>query len=186
MALYWPEDSSLKNTPVMDHENGYFTDKLILGKRGSQIKLRNSDEVGHTIYVKDTVNNIRWQLNYMPPGSEFEQTLDWPEDIFVEMRCRLHLYMSAWVGSISSRYHKIIQLSSNTEQNEEQSYWQESMQGYPEEFNQLKIWLPKYQTIHTRIDIGESQTFDLVKGSNIMGKIHLRRFTQKTNEPNKP
>lgn len=110
-ALYWPEDNSLNQTPVMDHQDGYFSEKLILGKQGSTMSLRNSDDVGHTIYVKDKQHKINWQLNYMPPGSEFEQELFWQDDIFVEMKCRLHLYMSAWVGSITSQYHQVVELA---------------------------------------------------------------------------
>ena len=168
MALYWPEDSSLAASPIMDHQEGYFTNKLILGNKGSQMSLRNSDEVGHTIYVKDKKQKIRWQLNYMPPGSVFSQELYWDNDIFVEMKCRLHLYMSAWVGSISSKYYKIVELN-------QQPYKVISMDNYPEEFSQLNIWLPKYGLITTSIKPGQEQSFELNLGGELLGKIRIKR-----------
>ncbi len=168
MALYWPEDSSLAASPIMDHQAGYFTDKLILGNKGSQMSLRNSDEVGHTIYVKDKKKKIHWQLNYMPPGSVFSQELYWDNDIFVEMKCRLHLYMSAWVGSISSKYYKIVEFN-------QQPYQIISMANYPEEFSQINIWLPKYGLITTSIEAGQEQSFDLRLGGKLLGKIRLKR-----------
>ena|GEM_PF-789686 len=172
LALYWPEDKSLNAQPIMDHQDGFFTQKLLLGNQGSMMSLRNSDDVGHTIYVNDKKHKIKWQLSYMPPGSSFEQELFWQEDIFVEMKCRLHLYMSAWVGSIHSKYYKIVELG-NTEQ-----YKTFSMSGYPEEFQQVKIWLPKFDLIETRIGIGQQQSFDLKQNGQQAGKIRIKRSKQ--------
>jgi hypothetical protein len=172
IALYWPEDHQLSEQPTMDHKDGFFTDKLILGKQGSVMRLLNSDEVGHTIYVKDKKHDVKWQLNYMPPGSSFEQELFWPEDTFVEMKCRLHLYMSSWAGSISSQYNKIVELKNN------EPYKIIAMTGYPEHFKTLKIWLPKFDPITTNIAIGQQQSFDLRKGQQVLGKIRIKRTAQ--------
>ncbi|NQZ05779.1 MAG: hypothetical protein HRT35_01330 [Algicola sp.] len=169
-ALYWPEDKSLNSTPVMDHKAGYFTEKLLLGSQGSTLSLKNSDEVGHTIYVKDKKQNVKWQLGYMPPESSFEQKLFWQDDVFVEMKCRLHLYMSAWVGSISSQYHKIVELE------EGQTFSRVEMVDYPEGFTELKIWLPKFEPINTVIEIGQAQSFELRKGEVVVGALRLSRF----------
>ena len=172
MALYWPEDNSLTTEPVMDHEDGYFSSKLILGNQGDTMSLRNSDDVGHTIYVKDKKQDVNWQLNYMPPGSRFEQKLFWENDVFVELKCRLHLYMSAWAGSIASQYYKVVELQ------EAQPYILTAMSGYPESFSRLNIWLPKFELIKTHITIGEEQTFPLIKGDREVGKIRIKRFQQ--------
>jgi len=77
MILYWSEDNSLQGNAVMDHFDGDFTEKLIVGNKGSAMSLRNSDDVGHTIYVKDKRRGIKWQLSYMPPGSTFEKDIFW-------------------------------------------------------------------------------------------------------------
>ena len=104
----------------------------------------------------------------MPPGSVFSQELYWDNDIFVEMKCRLHLYMSAWVGSISSKYYKIVELN-------QQPYKVISMDNYPEEFSQLNIWLPKYGLITTSIKPGQEQSFELNLGGELLGKIRIKR-----------
>ena len=172
MILYWSEDSSLQANSVMDHFEGDFTQKLIVGNKGSAMSLRNSDEVGHTIYVKDKRRNIKWQLNYMAPGSTFEKDIFWDEDIFVEMRCRLHLYMSAWVGSISSRFYKIVEFEKGQRQA------QVLMDKFPEKYQQLKIWMPKINPIDTNISPGEQQKFVLNRGSNIIGTLTMKRLPQ--------
>ncbi len=170
MLVYWPEDTGLQSNPVMDHEGGYFTEKLIIGNRGSQMTLRNSDEVGHTIYVKDKKQDVNWRLNYMPPNSEFKQALFWEEDVFVEMRCKLHLYMSAWAGSVSSRYNKIFEFSKNNLKH------RFAMKAYPEKFTQVKIWLPKFDPIVTNIKNLETQTLDLKKAGQLVGKVKISRM----------
>jgi len=171
-AIYWPEDKKLRSIPIMDHKDGFFTKKLLLGDQGSKMSLRNSDDVGHTIYVKDKKNKIKWQLGYMPPGSQFEQDLFWEEDVFVEMKCRLHLYMSAWVGSIKTKYYKIFEL------NQDENYKQIEMSGYPEHFNKLKIWLPKFDLIDIQININEERTLDLIKSGQVLGQIRIKRSLQ--------
>jgi len=172
LALYWPEDSSLTASPVMDHQDGHFTEKLILGNKGSHMSLRNSDEVGHTIYVKDKKQKVRWQLNYMPPNSSFEQELFWDNDIFVEIKCRLHLYMSSWVGSISSKYYKIVEIEA------QQNYLRFAMSSYPEHFKKIKIWMPKYGLLETSIEIGEKKSIELKIANRIVGVIRLNRAAQ--------
>ena len=172
MILYWPEDKSLKASTVMDHFDGDFTEELIVGNRGSTMSLRNSDDVGHTIYVKDKRRDIKWQLSYMPPGSIFEKDIFWDEDIFVEMRCRLHLYMSAWAGSISSRFYKIVEFK------EGQRQAQVIMTDFPESFETLKIWMPKITPIKTEIKVGQQQDFLLNVGNRSKGKLAVKRLAQ--------
>ncbi|MEY8263418.1 MAG: hypothetical protein RPR98_04365 [Bermanella sp.] len=172
MILYWSQDTGLQENSVMDHVAGDFTQKLIVGNQGSTMSLRNSDDVGHTIYVKDKRRNIKWQLGYMPPGSNFEKALFWQEDIFVEMRCRLHLYMSAWVGSITSRYYKIVEFKAGKRQ------FQVDMAGFPEHLSQLKIWMPKIEPIDTAIFAGEQQAFVLKTASKTRGTLAIRRQPQ--------
>jgi len=169
VLVYWPEDKSLEARPVMDHRDGDFTERLIVGQRGAHMSLRNSDDVGHTIYVKDKRQGVNWRLNYMPPLSRFEQELFWDEGVFVELRCRLHEYMSAWAGSISSRYHKILSLD------EQDSSLRFDMQDYPEDFSQVKIWMPNFKPIDTQIRSGETQRFNLKRGAQIWGELIIRR-----------
>jgi len=153
----------------MDHRDGDFTERLIVGQRGAHMSLRNSDDVGHTIYVKDKRQGVNWRLSYMPPLSRFEQELFWDEGVFVELRCRLHEYMSAWAGSISSRYHKILSLD------EQDSSLRFDMQDYPEDFSQVKIWMPNFKPIDTQIRSGETQRFNLKRGAQIWGELIIRR-----------
>ena len=156
----------------MDHQDGFFTEKLIVGNKGSKMSLRNSDEVGHTIYVKDKKQNIRWQLNYMSPNTSFEQELYWDNDIFVEMKCRLHLYMSSWVGSISSKYYKIVELSA------EQKITRFAISAYPESFVEIKIWMPIYGWLEASIEMGEKKSIELKIAIKIVGVIRLSRKSQ--------
>lgn len=169
MIVYWPEDSSLSEPAIMDHKDGHFTRKLIVGKKGSEMLLRNNDDVGHTIYVKDIKQNVKWQLNYMPPKSEFKQTLFWEEDRFVEMRCRLHHYMSAWVGSIGSRHYAIV------EPEPEKSLALLKMSGFPAGFSKIKIWMPKYPLIEVSLAQG-AKTVPLEKNGKARGTISLVRM----------
>ncbi len=172
MILYWSEDKELQANAVMDHLDGDFTEKLIVGNKGSVMSLRNSDDVGHTIYVKDKRRDIKWQLSYMPPGSAFDKDIFWEEDIFIEMRCRLHLYMSAWVGSISSRFYKIIEFKEGEYQ------YQIDMTDFPESYQALKIWMPKINSIETQITVGEQQQFNVKMGSVAKGTVNLKRLSQ--------
>lgn len=168
MIVYWPEDTDLSEPAVMDHKDGHFTQKLIVGKQGSEMLLRNSDDVGHTIYVKDIRQNVKWQLNYMPPKSEFKQALFWEEDTFVEMRCRLHLYMSSWAGSIPSRYYKIV------EPERKKNHVALQMSGFPKHFSKIKIWMPKYPLMETSLVQG-STSLPLERKGKKRGTLSLVR-----------
>ncbi len=49
MIIYMPEDEGLASQPILDHDGGDFTKRMIVGPPGAAIVLRNSDEIGHTI-----------------------------------------------------------------------------------------------------------------------------------------
>ncbi len=172
MIVYWPEDKGLANQPMMDHKDGEFTEALIVGNKGALMSLRNSDEVGHTIYVKDKRQKVDWRLGYMPPNSQYSQELYWENDVFVELRCKLHLYMSAWAGSISSRFYNIVEFQEN-ENNK-----LVTMTNFPESFTEVKIWMPRFKPIHTKISIGETQRFNLKRGAQIWGELIIKRSSQ--------
>ena len=80
--------------------------------------------------------------------------------------------MSAWVGSIGSKYNQIYNLE------KENNYQRFSMKNYPEHFKLVKIWLPKIGVITTEIVIGEEQSFDLRIGERLVGKLRLNRSKQ--------
>jgi len=90
----------------------------------------------------------------------------------VEMRCRLHLYMSAWAGSISSRFYKIVEFK------EGQTQAQVVMTDFPESFETLKIWMPKITPIKTKIKVGQQQDFLLNVGNRSKGKLAIKRLPQ--------
>jgi len=49
------------------------------------------------------------------------------------------------------------------------------MQNYPEHFQQLNIWLPKFGLITTTIDIGEEKSFNLTLDGQLQGKLKIHR-----------
>ena len=169
MIVYWPEDTSLENRPMIDHKEGEFTERLIVGAKNSTIQLKNSDEVGHTIYVKDKRQKVRWQLDYMPPHSQFTQELYWEEDVFVEMKCRLHRYMSAWVGSISTSFFTVFLLE------EGKTQYSFSTDEFPTEFSEVKVWMPKHKPLQTKLLRSQSSKMDLMRGSSKTAEITLSR-----------
>ncbi len=169
MVVYWPEDNSLKTPAMMDHKDGHFTEKVIVARQGSVMSLRNSDDVGHTIYVKDRKHKIRWQLDYMPPASRFEQELFWPDDVFVELRCRLHLYMSAWAGSITSRYYTVVEFDAHELKKTV------TITDFPADFRQIKIWMPKLDPLHISLNPGEKIQQPIERKKKVRGHILIKR-----------
>jgi len=80
--------------------------------------------------------------------------------------------MSAWVGSINSRFYKIVELK------QDQRQFQAEMIDFPESYQKLKIWMPKINGIDTHISVGQEQTFTLQTGSRAKGTLSLKRLEQ--------
>jgi len=73
--------------------------------------------------------------------------------------------MSAWAGSISSRYYTIIHFD------EDEIMKDVIISDFPQEFSEVKIWAPRMDLIDTKILAGES----LEKKLGSSGSITLTR-----------
>ena len=79
---------------------GDFTRHLIVGTPGEIMVLKNSDEIGHTIYAEANEKRY-WDIDYMPANSATSRKISWEVDEFVELKCKIHSYMKAWAGAIN-------------------------------------------------------------------------------------
>ena len=174
MIIYMPEDESLVSQPILDHDGGDFTKRMIVGPPGEAIVLRNSDEIGHTIYAQSEIRERLWDVDFMPANTTTSRAISWKIDEFAELKCKLHLYMQAWAGAIKTRYYKIIDLP------EHQQEIHFTYAGFPADFSQVKIWMPEYDPIALSIQAGEQVSMDLVRKGKVRGKLVLKMAARRT------
>jgi len=169
LILYLPEDESLTSQPILDHDDGDFTKRLIVGAPGEQIVLRNSDEIGHTIYAELNPPEHVWDVDFMPANSSTSRPLSTNVDEFYTLKCKLHDYMLSWAGAIKTKYYKIIDLE------EGQQDLRFQFGEIPPEFSQIKLWMPEYEPIALSIKQGEEVSIDLIRKGTARGKLILKR-----------
>lgn len=165
--VYLPEDESLKSQPIVDHYDGDFIKNLVVGAPGEDIVLKNSDEIGHTIYAEDE-GKQRWSIDYMPANSSTVRKIDWAEGEFVELKCKIHSYMRSWAGAIKSKYYKIIEFNEHQEAGFD-------LKSFPAEFSQVKIWIPEYDPVTVTLKPGEKISIDLIRKGQVRGTLELDR-----------
>jgi len=168
--IYFTEDksASLKDPNTINQKNKEFTEKLVVGSKGSRVIFKNSDIINHNIFADDGEANVKFDVGLLPPGSLADQNIGW-EDKVIKCSCKIHPHMRAWIASVTSRYYKIV-----TFQPDEKTVKFE-MEGFPENLSKVKVWLPNYPTKEINIKKGESKRVEIEKADKSLGTLQLTR-----------
>jgi len=165
--VYFPEDKSLATTtaPTLDQVDKNFAPPLAVGTKGAKITFKNSDSIGHNIFVDDKEANVKFDVGLLNAGSEATQAIDW-ENTVVKCSCKIHPQMRAWIASIASQYYRIVDLekAKNFE-----------ITDVPDHLSVVKVWLPNYDAVELPVKNGESQDIELKKKSKASGVLKLSR-----------
>jgi len=166
--VYFSEDESLSAiAPVIDQRNKQFIPQLVVGASGARVVLINSDVMRHGVYVRDRELNVDFETGLVEPGVVLHQTIDWEENHVVQIGCRIHPMMKAWVACISSRYYQTVEFK----QGEKTAKFK--IEDIPNKLTKVKIWAPGYLPTEVVIQKGESKNVELRKGKKVSGVLRL-------------
>lgn len=168
--VYLPEDTSLSADvkTVVDQKDKQFTQKMFVTSKGANAIFKNSDGINHNIFANDKKAGVKFDVGLMNPGGSTVHKVEWDEKI-VKCSCKIHPRMKTWIASISSKYYKVIEFQKGTTE------FSFEMNGFPENFSQLKVWMPNYDPIELSLSKGESQDTALIKRGKTYGTLTLTR-----------
>ncbi len=169
--VYFADDHSVspQERVEVDQVNKHFTEKVIVGAKGSKILFKNSDEVQHNIFALNDKHNVNINLGLADPGQEKQEILSWPNESFVKISCIIHPRMRTWVASLESRYYKV--LSFHKKQKEVNF----QIANVPPEVIRLKVWMYNFLPIDLEIRPGESKEANVATSKKVYGKLFLKR-----------
>ena len=168
--IYLPGDEGLvgKDGPKLDQKDQRFTKPLVVGARGSKVTFKNSDTIAHNVYAEDTKAGANFDIGLAPPGSENETAIGWKEGMVVQVGCKIHPKMRAWVANISSRFHQVLE-------------FEKGIKTYdfafeaPGNLKEVRVWLPRYDPVVVELAVGEEKTVDLMKKGKKYGTLLVKR-----------
>jgi hypothetical protein len=167
--VYFSEDESLSLEvwPVIDQEDKQFIPQLVVGAPGARIVLENSDTMKHGMYARDKELNVNFDVDPAKPGEVRYQAIDWEENNVVQIGCKIHPMMKAWVACISSRYYQAVEFKKG----EKTAAFK--IEDIPTNLTKVKIWAPGYLPTEVAIQKGESKSVELKKGQKVSGVLRL-------------
>ena len=167
--VYFSEDKSLslEVSPVIDQRDKQFIPQLVVGASGARVVHKNSDIMRHGIYARDRELNVDFETDLAEPGEVRHKTIDWEENNVVQIGCRIHPMMKAWVACISSRYYQTVEFK----QGEKTAKFK--IEDIPNKLTKVKIWAPGYLPTEVVIQKGESKNVELRKGKKVSGVLRL-------------
>lgn len=167
--IYVVGDTSLNQPAIIDQKNNQFVQPIVVGKKGTNVQFVNSDTINHNVFANDKKKNVNFDIGLALPGSSFEETITWEEGELVRISCKIHPKMRAWVGSMSSKYFKILTF----ERKQKQASF--VMEGVPTSLQTIRVIIPGYDEITAQITSGNTVTVDVSRKKKKRGTIKLQR-----------
>jgi hypothetical protein len=168
-VVYFSEDHSLKKDPLVDQKNKKFTQKVVVGAKNSAMIFKNSDSVEHNIFAHDRKKKVNFDIGLAPPNSKLKEIISWDHESAVQIGCKIHPKMRAWVFSLDSQYNKAITF------NRKKKKLKFDIPNVPDNLSKIKVWIPKYKAIEVDLKKGSSVDIELKRKKKKKGTLHLVR-----------
>ena len=96
---------------LLDQKGCEYVPHIIGLQTGQKLLVRNSDPVLHNVHGTPKINK-EFNLAQMAGGKDIERTFDQSE-VFVRMKCDVHVWMFAYVGVVGHPYHAVTDKDGN-------------------------------------------------------------------------
>ncbi len=154
----------------LDQKNKEFSSRLIIGREGSEINFKNSDEMNHNIFANDTRKGIQFDVGLLSPGSESNATINWEEGHVVRVGCKIHPKMRSYIANINSSYAAIIEFDS---EDPETTF---TISGLPDDVKEIVVWFPRMENLSFVLSKGDSKNMDIIRNDRKYGELIISRI----------
>lgn len=168
-VLYVKQSKMSNSSASMDQQNKQFTKKVTVGSPGSAIKFDNSDTFDHNIFANDLKNNISFDIGLMPAGKSTEMKMDWKDDTMVRIGCKIHPKMRSYIANVNSNYVQMFEFEKKVKT------YPVNISDVPDDQQELRLLIPKYEMITVKLKKGESKNIDIVKKGKVRGSLMVSR-----------
>lgn len=168
--VYMADDHGLSKSdgPKLDQKDQQFIQPMVVAPVGAKISFVNSDNTDHNVYASDADAGADFDIGLASPGSEINQEVTWQKDMVIKVGCKIHPKMRAYVASVDSQYHQVIEFDRSQSTH---SFRLEA----PASVSVFRLWLPNYEPLEIKIEPGKDATAQLIKKGKVYGSITLKR-----------
>jgi len=107
-VIYIRDMNSPSHVARIDQKGIQFTKKLAVSSTGTNVIFSNSDPVKHNLFADSYKTDTKFDVGLIPPNKEVEIPVQWPEDTFVRIGCKIHRNMRTYVANIQSKHYTIV------------------------------------------------------------------------------
>ncbi|MGB0372529.1 MAG: hypothetical protein ACPGN3_14440 [Opitutales bacterium] len=166
--IYIESDKEVEPVTIrVNQVNKEFSENIVIAPAGSKITFDNSDTVQHNVFASDSAAGIEFDSKLSDPGNSADMDVNWSDNTFISVGCKIHPKMRLWVGNLKSQHVAVAEFAKG-ELNKEVS-----LEGVPAEAQSIKVWIPRFDSAVVDIAPGESKTIDLTRKGKTYGSLEL-------------
>lgn len=167
-GVVYMEGGKLKRQNArLDQKDKEFTEPLVAVTPGAVVTIMNSDDFEHNIFVDDQATGITFDLGVIRANDSFPLPIRWKSGTLVQLGCKIHPNMEAYVANIPSNHFAVIPFSHGQKQ------YTVTIADAPSDRNEVIMLLPGLEARAFRISQGESQP--LRAGGREVGLVRVER-----------
>jgi plastocyanin len=168
-VLFVKQNKSATVNANMDQLNKKFTKKVSLGAPGTSVIFNNGDSFDHNIFANDLQNNISFDIGLMPSGQSSQIKMDWKEETMVRIGCKIHPKMRSYIANVNSDFYQEFEFQKKVK------IYPINISDVPADNHEIKLIIPKYESITVTLLKGESKTIDIIKKGKVRGSLIVSR-----------
>ncbi len=166
VALVWvaggkPSPSSV----AINQKDKQFSEKMTVGKSGSEITFKNADNVDHNVFANDAGTGINFDAGLVPPGQDAKLKVTWTEGQVVRIGCKIHPKMQSWIANVPSQAHSILE----PKPGEKSIAF--TIEGVPDQATEMHFWSPKHEPLTVKLTKGAEQKGEILSKGKAEGTV---------------
>lgn len=153
----------------LDQKDKAFSEPLVVGKDGCEIKFHNSDDTDHNIFANDLESGVSFDVGLIPPGGDASTVVNWRAGHLVRLGCKIHPKMVSYIMNLPTSRYTIVEFE------EGQLETRFAVMDVPDAAKKLEIVLQPLDPISLTLAPGQTVEADITYKGKVFGKLRVTR-----------
>ncbi len=153
----------------VDQLNKQFTKPVFVMNPGANLQFFNSDDIGHNIYANSSDYSVKFDVGLMNPGTELRMDVEWPDEAFVRISCKIHPKMKAYIANLPSDNFTAIEFDRKINEYDFQ------LDNIGDSDDIFRLWMSGYDTLNIDLNGKQTLSIPITKRGKEYGQLTLSR-----------
>jgi len=157
-------------TAVLDQKDKAFSDRIVMVTPGTVLRIKNSDDFTHNIFVDDKDTGIAFDIGSIKAHDQFHLPIRWKSDTLMQLGCKIHPRMKSYIANIESNHFVTVEFMPGVMK------YEAAIDGVPPGQHRVKVLLPNLEPMVFEAVSESPATQQVMVNGRQLGTVTIQRL----------